>query len=113
MKLEPHLHQNIKILTLSGRFDARAAPIAQKQFQAATAESPAQVVVNLEKVDFVDSTGLSTLVQALNHARQLDGDVRLCGLQQPVRIIFELTRLDKVFEIFPTEEDAVQAFMDG
>ena len=94
MKLEPHLHQNIKILTLSGRFDARAAPIAQKQFQAATA-------------------GLSTLVQALNHARQLNGDVRLCGLQQPVRIIFELTRLDKVFDIFPTEEDAVQAFMDG
>jgi anti-sigma B factor antagonist len=111
MKLEPRLHEHIKILTLSGRFDARTAPIVQKQLQAATAESPAQVVVNLEKVEFVDSTGLSTLVQAMKHARQLNGDVRLCGMQQPVRIIFELTRLDKVFDIFPTEEDAVLTFV--
>jgi len=39
-----------------------------------------------------------------------DGDLYICGLQQPVRIIFELTRLDKFFEIFPAEEDAIAAF---
>ena len=58
----------------------------------------------------LNSTGLSTLVQGTKQSRMQDGDLYICGLQQPVRIIFELTRLDKFFEIFPAEEDAIAAF---
>ena len=73
-------------------------------------EAMRQVVVNLAGVNFIDSTGLATLVQGMKHCRQEKGDLRLCGLQQPVRIIFELTRLDKAFEILTDEESAVNSF---
>jgi anti-sigma B factor antagonist len=48
----------------------------------------------------------------LKCTRESNGDLRLCSMQQPVRMIFKLTRLDKVFEILPSEQEAVQAFFE-
>ena len=101
---------NIQILALAGRFDTSTANSVLQWIDSATTQPPAKVVVNLEHVNFIDSTGLSTLVQGTKQSRMQDGDLYLCGLQQQVRIIFELTRLDKFFEIFPAEEDAISAF---
>jgi len=111
MNHQPHLVEHVEILQLSGRFDAQTAPPIQERLTQATAGSTAQLVVNLQNVEFIDSTALSTLVQAMKRARTLDGDVRLCGLRQPIRIIFELTRLDKVFDIYVLEEEAVESFL--
>lgn len=101
---------NIKILTLSGRFDALTSPSVQSWLDEAIKTKPVQIVVNLAAVTFIDSTALSTLVAGMKRARQMEGDLRLCKLQQPVRMIFELTRLDKAFEIFPGEDEAIGAF---
>jgi anti-anti-sigma factor len=101
----------VKVLNLSGRFDAYNSPSVQQWLEDATQTEPAYIVVNLKDVTFVDSTGLSTLIYAMKRARELDGEVRLCCLQSPVRMLFELTRLDKVFEIFTNEEDAIKAFI--
>jgi anti-sigma B factor antagonist len=102
----------IKILELRGSFDAYTASGARQWFEEKTSSQQANIVVNLEGVTFLDSTALSVLVQGLKRSRQALGDVRLCNLQPPVRIIFELTRLDKVFEIYNSEEDAVHAFLN-
>jgi anti-sigma B factor antagonist len=101
---------NIKVLTITGRFDALTSPNVQNWLEEATKFKPVQIVVNLDAVTFIDSTALSTLVAGMKRARQADGDLRLCKLQQPVRMIFELTRLDKAFEIYPGEKEAVAAF---
>lgn len=110
MQITERQINDIQILELAGRFDTASASSVLQHIDSATARQPAKVVVNLEKVSFVDSTGLSTLVQGTKQSRMQDGDLYICGLQQPVRIIFELTRLDKFFEIFPAEEDAIAAF---
>ncbi|HNB52902.1 MAG TPA: STAS domain-containing protein [Anaerolineales bacterium] len=110
MDLTTYLKNNIKVLTLSGRFDALTSPSVQAWLDEATQSRPVQIVVNMEAVTFVDSTALSTLVSGMKRARQAEGDLRLCRLQQPVRMIFELTRLDKAFEIFPGEPEAIAAF---
>ena len=81
----------------------------KKQIKEAIETGP-QIVVNLASAHFVDSTALATLVQGMKHARQKNGDLYLAGLQQPVRIIFELTRLDKAFRIFAEADEAVAAF---
>jgi len=112
MKLNSYNVGNVKVLELSGSFDANHASRARQWFEQATAIEPANIVVNLQQVNFLDSTALSTLVQGMKRSRQVNGDVRLCNLQQPVRMVFELTRLDRVFEIYSNEEDAVQAFND-
>ncbi len=112
MELKSYTNGTVKILQLSGSFDAYNAKLARQWFEEATSIPPVQIVVNLEEVNFLDSMALSTLVQAIKRARQAKGDVRLCNLQQPVRMVFELTRLDRVFEIFTSAQDAVKAFSD-
>ena len=72
-----------------------------------------RIIVNMADVDFVDSTALTTLVRAQRMAGAKGGGLVLCELQQPARIIFELTRLDTVFEIFPDEQAALAAFTVG
>lgn len=70
------------------------------------------MLVNLSNTTFVDSTALATLVQALKRCQQVKGDLFLCGMKRPVYMIFELTRLDKAFNIFVDEEHAIRAFVN-
>jgi anti-sigma B factor antagonist len=110
MDYKTYATSDVQVLELVGRLDTYTAPPIRQWLEEATMNEPAQIVVNLENVTFLDSTGLATLVQGMKRCRQRSGDLRLCNLQQPVRLIFELTRLDKAFEIYPGKEEAVQAF---
>jgi anti-sigma B factor antagonist len=108
MELRTRTVNTATVLELSGRFDAHTASDVAAALEKATQVSSARIVVNLRGVNFLDSTGLATLVQGMKRARQAGGDLRLCELQQPVRIIFELTRLDKAFDIYPNEAEALK-----
>jgi anti-sigma B factor antagonist len=111
--LKARTTNGVRVLQLAGRFDTyTATPVRQWLEGAITQETP-NIVVNLAQVGFVDSTALATLVQGMKRCRQMKGDLRLSNLQQPVRMIFELTRLDKAFELFATEESAIAAFSDN
>lgn len=99
---------NVHVVALQGRLDAHQG----KQVDSILADAinrGSHTVVNLSKVHFIDSTGLSVLVKGMKHHREHGGELVLCELQQPVLIIFELTRLDKMFAIYPTETAAMQA----
>ena len=113
MELQVSHIGSVQILALSasaGRFDAHTAPPLASWLDQVSAQLPAQVVVNLEHVYFIDSTALATLVRGMKRCRQQGGDLHLCALQSPVRIIFELTRMDRAFSLFPTVEQAVAGF---
>jgi anti-sigma B factor antagonist len=102
-----HSQDDVSVLTLSGRLDAYVAPRVAEWLDAAAQTQPANVVVDLQNVTFIDSTGLAILVKGMRRCRQQAGDLFLCGLQQPVRVIFEVTRLDQAFTILSSEADAV------
>ncbi len=104
---------DIAIAELAGRFDAYESFQLEKWFKIAVGDVPAQTIINMKGVNFIDSTGLATLVQGMKRCRQLEGDVYLCCLQQPIRVIMELTRLDRVFEIFTSQDEAVERFLNG
>ena len=110
MDVKSVTNPSLTLLELTGRFDSFAASTVAAAMDKATQTNPANVVVDLTGVDFIDSTGLAVLVQGMKRCRQNRGDLRLCGLRQPVRIIFELTRLDRAMEIFGTRAEAVAAF---
>lgn len=96
----------LTIFALSGRLDAHTAPQVREMLLRLLDEGHHHILVDMAKVNFVDSTGLSILVSGMKRCRQARGDLALMQLQQPVRIIFELTRLDKAFEIYPDRETA-------
>lgn len=98
------------IIHLSGRFDAYAAPAVEVFFQKIGTDLLSSIIVNLSNVNFIDSTGLATLILGMRRCRQQQGDLILCGIQQAVRIIFEVTCLDKVLTIASTQEEAIAKF---
>ena len=67
------------------------------------------IVLQLERVGYIDSSGLGALVRLLTTARTNSGDLKLCALQPAVRRILEMTNLITLFEIFDTEADAIVA----
>lgn len=73
-------------------------------------DSTNNVVVDLSKSEFVDSSFLGALVAGLKKSTMKNGDLKLVGLQPPVRAMFELTRLYRIFDIFDTVEDALNSF---
>ena len=100
----------LPVLKLKGRFDAHEVESVNTWLAEQTKAGNVKIIVNLEGVNFIDSTALSTLVRGLKLCREKNGDLHVCSLQQPVRVIFELTRLDKAFDIFATEEEAAKGF---
>ncbi len=70
----------------------------------------AKLVYDLAEVDFIDSTGLGALVSCLRQAHAANGEIKLCSLKKPVRALFELVRMHRVFEIFNTAAEAVQSY---
>lgn len=69
-----------------------------------------QIVLDLGEVEFVDSSGLGAMLSALRQANTLGGDVKLAKLQRPARVVVELTRMHRVFEIFESVDEAVRSY---
>ena len=97
MEINKKTSGSIAILQLKGRFDAHEIAPVTAWLQTQIDTGIFHVIVNLEGVNFIDSTALASLVRGLKHCREKGGDLRLCVLQPAVRVIFELTRLDKAF----------------
>lgn len=110
MKLQSHRDGNVSVLQIAGRFDSHTAGAVADWLDDAAGVVPALVVINLDGVSFVDSSALATLVQGRRHCQERKGELHLCGLQQQVYMVFELTRLNKTFPIFSDERHAIQAF---
>ena len=110
MDIHTHMVGAVTVVELAGRFTAASAPQMVDLLQKTATSGSAQVVVDLAGVSFIDSSGLSALVLGMKRCRERDGDLRLCQLQTPVRMIFELTRLHQAFEIHGDEGAAMRAF---
>ncbi len=72
-----------------------------------------KVVLDMTRLEFVDSAGLGLLIWALKNFRQRKGDVRVFGTQPSVYQLFDITNMDRVFLMFDNEEDALQSFAEG
>jgi anti-sigma B factor antagonist len=70
----------------------------------------ARVVLDMTGVRFVDSSGLGALISCLRQTNGRKGDFRLCSMSRSVRALFELMRMDRVFQVHLTRTDAVASF---
>lgn len=69
-----------------------------------------QVVLDMSRLAFVDSSGLGALISCLRQLNGRRGDLRLCAMSKTVRALFELMRMHRVFNIYDTREEAVRSF---
>ena len=94
-----------------GEIDINTSPSVKKQFDKLISSKTPKIVVNLTKVTYVDSSGLATLVEILKNMRSYGGKLRLSNMSSKVKSLFEITKLEKLFEIIATEEEAISTFV--
>lgn len=108
MQVEVSEQGNAAIIRVSGEVDLYTSPEVRKSITRLCKKKVPVVAVNLSEVNYMDSSGVATLVEGLQLTGKYKGRFCLVGLRPTVREVFELARLDRVFSIFETDEQAVQ-----
>ncbi|MBD2136062.1 STAS domain-containing protein [Anabaena sp. FACHB-1237] len=98
----------IMVLTPEGRLDITTAWQFRLKLQECISKHTSHVVVNLSKVNFIDSSGLTSLIAGMRDADKFKGSFRICNIHPEAKLVFEVTMMDTVFEIFETEEQVLQ-----
>ena len=96
--------EGVLVFQVNGEINISTSPDLKKQFEK---QSSKKIVVDLEKVNYIDSSGLATLVEILKRTKSQGGSLGLSGLSEKVKSLFEITKLDKLFVILHTQDEAV------
>jgi anti-sigma B factor antagonist len=97
------------VLPLEGEIDLHVSPRVAASLAAMMEQKPRRLVVDLSAVSYIDSSGLAVLIEGMQNVEAYGGKLVLAGLQEKVRPIFEMARLDQVFIIFPHVDAALAA----
>lgn len=95
------------VVPLKGEIDLHIAPSVTAALNEMIDKKPQRLVVDLSAVSYIDSAGLAALIQAMQKVEGYGGKFVLAGLRETVRSIFEISRLDQVFQIFPDADAAL------
>jgi anti-sigma B factor antagonist len=111
MQIEEHLDDvdDSALVVLEDRLNAVSAPEVKEQLKRLPQRGQIHVVVDMSSVSFIDSSGLAALVSGLKAAREAGGTFKLAGANEQARQVFEITKLDQVFELHPDRESAIEA----
>lgn len=103
------LPESPDVLPLEGEIDLHVSPQVAASLRGLVEKKPKRVIVDLARVTYIDSSGLAVLIEAMQNVEAYGGKFVLAGLQDNVRPIFEMARLDQVFVIFPHVDAALAA----
>ena len=111
MNLQMEEKSGIVVITVrEERLDAHNSGDLKLEMQKVFDDGKKNLLVDLQDVRFIDSSGLGALVSGFKNATSHHGTMKLASLQAQVKSMFELTRLHRVFEIFSTAQEAVDSF---
>lgn len=107
-----HIRQQATVLVVDvdGDVDMASSPrLRDTVLELVGERTETKIVLNLERVDYIDSSGIASLVEALQQARKRKMRFILAGLQEGPRHVLQLTRLLDVFEVHASEAEALEA----
>ena len=108
LKLDHHTRDGIEVVDVEGEIDVYTAPRLRELLIELVNKGHFRLIVNMEKVEFLDSTGLGVLVGGLKRVRAHDGSLDLVCTQERILKIFRITGLTKVFGIHDTVDQAIE-----
>ena len=97
------------VLPLEGDIDLHVSPAVTESLNAMIKKKPERLVIDLSRATYIDSAGLAALILAMQEVEAYGGSFFLAGLQETLRSIFETSRLDGIFPIFPDVDAALAA----
>lgn len=105
--METHtLERQLPIIELEGEVDVYTAPQLKQQMIGLLEGGARELVVDLTKVEYLDSTALGVLIGGLKRMREMDGNMVLVCPSPRIRRVFEITGLDKIFDIYNSVDEA-------
>ena len=108
IEVKTEVLEDATIVKPIGEIDLSRAPSLRHHLNEAQATKPSSLVIDLSEVPYMDSSGVATLVEAMQIARRNKSRIILCAMQERVRSIFEIARLDAVFTIVENREVALE-----
>jgi anti-sigma B factor antagonist len=96
-----------RILELEGEIDLHLSPGVAQELQALVKQQPKKLIVDLTRVTYMDSSGLAVLLEGMQSVESYRGKFCLIGVGDPLRTVFESSRLDQVFRIYPDLKTAL------
>ena len=98
-----------QIIEIQGEVDLYSSPTMRKHiFQTIQQHRPQTLIIDLSRVTYMDSSGIATLVEGLQLSNEYHTKLKLTGLSQVVIEVLQLARLERVFSIYRTEEEALR-----
>ncbi|SRR6266540_3433369 len=102
----------IAVISISGELDASNVGEFKRQVTPRL-EPNAKVLFDMSPLRFVDSSGLGAMISCLRHTVASGGELKICCVSKQVMALFELVRMNRVFDIYATREEALKAFDGG
>ena len=97
------------VVSARGEITVFTSPTLRETLKKIADTKPARVVLDLAETRYIDSSGVATLVEAFQALQRKQSRLLLAGMNPRVRGVFEIARLDSLFTIFPTVQEALQA----
>ena len=110
MKIEESKIEDISILHLFDRIDASSSKELKGFVTTRINEEHTKMLLDMSHVTFIDSSGLGMLITCLKTMNKAGGQLKITSICDNVKTIFDTTRMDRVFEIFENNEDALSSF---
>ncbi len=98
------------VLQVAGRLDSQASVALLGSVQRLIEEEKHEIIIDFDKLEIVSSEGLAALIQSKSQLRKLNGALRLANLHGPVLEVFQLVHFDRLFDLHPSIEEAVEQF---
>jgi anti-sigma B factor antagonist len=110
MDINKRTKGDVVVLDIAGEIDLYNAPEIKDIINKLIEDQKYNVIINLEKVSYIDSSGIGALISSLSNLKKYQGGLKIINVYASVRKVFELTKLTSFFEIYDSEEDAYEAF---
>jgi anti-anti-sigma factor len=100
----------IKVVRIEGKLDTQSSPDAQTQLTQLIDQGATKLVVNFEKLDYISSAGLRILLAAAKQLKGNSGELRICGLNEVVQEVFDISGFTTILTVTKTEPEALEGF---
>ena len=97
------------VMLLEGDIDLHVSPAVRESLNEVINKKPERIVIDFSRATFIDSAGVAVLILAMQDVEAYGGEFFLSGLQETLRSIFETSRLERIFRIFPDIDAALAA----
>ncbi len=110
MHIKTGEEQGVTIVSVEGEINLESSPQLRKAFEDLLKKGTQKIILDFQRISYIDSSGLATCVELFQRLQEKSGKLSLVNVSPKIRNVFEVTRLDKLFHICNSQEEALATF---